>query len=197
LKPRPDSSATHACTSGCRIAATGTAPKRGKMYELKYASSRDTADGLQVVSDERVNQLTGKEREAANRVPTGSALKLKRRAQLTRALRRARNRPGGYWVAAADPGAASQAVTDTVPGRSLRRAALLSDGASRLVDPFGLATWEELLELLEESGPDELVRQVRAAEAVDPEGRQWPRTKHSDDATAVYLVVNRAIGIQS
>jgi hypothetical protein len=103
LKPRPDSSATHACTSGCRIAATGTAPKRGKMYELKYASSRDTADGLQVVSDERVNQLTGKEREAANRVPTGSALKLRRRAQLIWALRRARNRPGGYWVAAADP----------------------------------------------------------------------------------------------
>jgi Single-strand binding protein family len=52
----------------------------------------DTSDGLQVVSDERVNQLAGKEREAANRVPTGSALKLKRRAQLTRALRRARNR---------------------------------------------------------------------------------------------------------
>jgi hypothetical protein len=89
------------------------------MYELKYASSRDTVDGLQVISDERVNQLTGKEREAANRVPTGSALKLRRRAQLTRALRRARNRPGGYWVAAADPEAARQAVTDTVPGRSL------------------------------------------------------------------------------
>jgi hypothetical protein len=51
--------------------------------------------------------------------------------------------------------------------------------------------------LLEESGPDELLRQVRAAEAVDPEGRQWPRTKLGDDATAVYLVVNRAIGIRS
>jgi hypothetical protein len=63
----------------------------------------DTAEGLKVVSDERVSQLAGKEREAANQVPVGSALKLRRRAQLTRALRRARNRPGGYWVAAADP----------------------------------------------------------------------------------------------
>ena len=147
----------------------------------------DTADGLKVISDERVNQLAGKERAAANQVPAGSALKLRRRAQLTRALRRARNRPGGYWVAAADPQAASQAVTGTLPSRSLHRAALLSDGASRLVDPFQLATWEELLALLDESGPDELLRQVRAAEAVDPEGRQWPRTKQSDDATAVYL----------
>lgn len=151
----------------------------------------EAVDGLKVVSDERVNQLAGKEREAANRVPAGSALKLRRRAQLTRALRRARNRPGGYWVAAADPQAASQAITGSLPSKTLHRAVLLSDGASRLVDPFELATWEELLALLDESGPDELLRQVRAAEAVDPEGRQWPRTKRSDDATAVYLVVDR------
>jgi hypothetical protein len=149
-----------------------------------------------VVSDERVNQLAGKEREAANRVPTGSALKLRRRTQLTRALRRARNRPGEYWVAAADPEAARQAVTGTLPGRSLRRAVLLSDGASRLVDPFGLTTWEELVELLPESGPDELLRQVRAAEAVDPEGRQWPRTKRSDDASAEYLAMDEAANPQ-
>ncbi len=67
-------------------------------------------------------------------------------------------------------------MTGTLPDKSLHRAVLLSDGASRLVDPFELATWEELLELLDESGPDELLRQVRAAEAIDPEGRQWPRT---------------------
>jgi hypothetical protein len=36
----------------------------------------DTADGLKVISDERVNQLAAKERAAANQVPTGSALKL-------------------------------------------------------------------------------------------------------------------------
>jgi hypothetical protein len=138
-----------------------------------------------VVSDERVNQLAGKERAAANQVPVGSALKVRRRAQLTRALRRTRNRPGGYWVAAADPQAASQAVTGTLPAKSLQRAVLLSDGASRLVDLFELATWEELLALLDENGSDELLRQVRAAEATDPEGRRWPRTKRSDDATAV------------
>jgi hypothetical protein len=30
----------------------------------------DTADGLKVISDERVNQLAAKERAAANQVPT-------------------------------------------------------------------------------------------------------------------------------
>jgi hypothetical protein len=82
------------------------------------------------------------------------------------------------------PGTPSAAVTGSLAGKDLHRAVLLSDGASRLVDLFELATWEELLALLDASGPDELLRQVRAAEAVDPQGRQWPRTKRSDDATA-------------
>jgi hypothetical protein len=58
------------------------------------------------------------------------------------------------------------------PRQEPQRAVLLSDGASRLVDLFELATWEELLALLDANGPEELLRQVRAAEAVDPEGRQ-------------------------
>jgi hypothetical protein len=66
----------------------------------------------------------------------------------------------------------------------------LSDDASRLVDVFGLATWGELLTLLDESGPSELVCRVRAAEAADPQGRRWPRTKASDDVSVAYLVLN-------
>jgi hypothetical protein len=60
-----------------------------------------------------------------------------------------------------------------------------------------LATWEELVALLDENGPDGLLHQIRVAEAIDPEGRQWPRTKHSDDATAVYLVLDEATSVQT
>jgi hypothetical protein len=51
---------------------------------------------------------------------------------------------------------------------------LLSDGASRFEDLFELATWQELQALLDKNGLDELLRQVRAAEAADAdaEGRQ-------------------------
>jgi hypothetical protein len=187
----PGCDLTHPGTPSATVVLLRALEERADYLALADATLLlDTSQGLKVITDERVNQLAGKEREAANQVPAGSALKLRRRAQLTRALRRTRNRPGGYWVAAADPQAASQAVTGTLPSTSLQRAVLLSDGASRLVDLFELATWEELLALLDESGPEELMRQVRAAEAVDPEGRQWPRTKRSDDATAVYLVLS-------
>jgi hypothetical protein len=188
----PGCDLTHPGTPSATVVLLRALDERADYLTLADATLLlDTVDGLRVVSDERVNQLAGKERAAANQVPTGSALKLRRRVQLTRALRRARNRPGGYWVAAADPQAASQAVTGTLGGKDLQRAVLLSDGASRFVDLFELATWEELLALLDENGPEELLRQVRAAEAVDPQSRQWPRTKRSDDATAVYLVLNR------
>jgi hypothetical protein len=150
----------------------------------------DTSDGLRVITDDRINNLATRERAAASQLPTGSSRHLRRRVQLTTALRRARNRPGGYWVAAADPLAATQAITGSLPRKKLHRAVLLSDGASRLVDVFGLAAWSELLALLDDSGPAELVRRVRAAEAADPQGRRWPRTKRSDDATVVYLVLN-------
>ena len=147
----------------------------------------DTRAGLRVVTDNRVNRLATRERAAAFQHPTGSAAHQRWRLRMIGVLRRARNQPGGYWVAAADPLAAKHAITDVVPRRELRRAALLSDGASRLVDQFGLATWAELLVTLDNGGPAELIRRVRAAEAADPDGRRWPRSKRHDDATAVYV----------
>ena len=46
----------------------------------------------------------------------------------------------------------------------MTRAALLSNGASRLVDTFGLTDWAGLLRLLDH-GPAEIIRRVREAEA--------------------------------
>ena len=100
-------------------------------------------------------------------------------------LEAARNQAGGFWVAAADPGAAAHAVTGTEPLAALSAVALLSDGASRLADRFRLATWAETGAILTGEGPEALIRRVRAAEAADPRGERWPRSKIRDDATAV------------
>ncbi len=56
------------------------------------------------------------------------------------ALRARRNQPGGYWIAKDDPTAATQAVTGSVPLGQLNGAALLSNGASRIVDPYNSPT---------------------------------------------------------
>ncbi|WP_436785943.1 integrase [Yinghuangia sp. YIM S10712] len=145
----------------------------------------DRPDGPLVVTDDRLDVL------GRSRPNTLDSLRLGTDEHAA-ALRRAvagtaqyRNRPGGFWVASTDPKAAAQAFTGAVPVGGLRSALLLSDGASRLVDCFGLACWSELTGLVVDSGPAELIRRVRAAEAEDPTGERWPRGKAEDDATAV------------
>lgn len=99
-------------------------------------------------------------------------------------VRASRNSPGGFWVASTKPEAAYEGLTGEVPVRGLRRAAVLSDGASRLVERFGRLGWDDLLRLLDEKGPGELVRRTREAEA---EATGGARGKRYDDATAVLV----------
>ncbi|SEH02102.1 hypothetical protein SAMN05444920_12436 [Nonomuraea solani] len=87
--------------------------------------------------------------------------------RILRDLRANRNRPGGFWLAKDDPRAADEAITGSLPTSELNGAALLSNGASRIVDPFRLAGWPEVLAALASSGPAEILRRVRQAEARD------------------------------
>jgi hypothetical protein len=107
----------------------------------------------------------------------------------SRGLEAARNQPGGFWLAAADPAAADHALTGTEPLAGLSAVALLSDGASRLADRFHLASWTEVGDILAGDGPSGLIQRVRAAEATDPAGERWPRGKIHDDATAVFWAI--------
>ncbi|MBP2325828.1 hypothetical protein JOF56_006213 [Kibdelosporangium banguiense] len=97
-------------------------------------------------------------------------------------LHRLRNHPDGYWVASADPAAAANAITGSIARGAIRRAALLTDGASCLVDDYAQATWPRLLEL----GPDGLIDEVRRCEKDDPDRVRWRRSKVHDDATAAF-----------
>ena len=91
-------------------------------------------------------------------------------------MRARRNQPGGYWIAKDDPRAASEAV---IGSRPLADLALLSNGASRIVDPYALTDWPGVMELLSASGPAEIIRRVREAErGVD--------ARTPDDATVAY-----------
>ncbi|MEV6031445.1 integrase [Nonomuraea sp. NPDC052116] len=82
-------------------------------------------------------------------------------------LRSNRNQPGGFWVAKDDPRAADEAITGSCPISELTDvgAVLLSNGASGIVDRFGLTDWPGVMTVLASSGPDEIIRRVRQAEA--------------------------------
>jgi hypothetical protein len=147
----------------------------------------DLPDGVQVISDHRVEHAAAAEQAAIADHPIGSVEHQLSITRLIAAQRKVRNQPGGYWVAGTNPTAADHALTGTITASDLRRAAVLSDGASRLVDQYERATWTELLDVLDHQGPAELIRRVRELDAADPHGQQWARYKVSDDATAIYL----------
>lgn len=92
----------------------------------------------------------------------------------------------GHQPARAAPQIAASASTGTITQSGLRGIALLSDGATRITDRFGLLGWPELLAVIRDEGPDALIARVRAAEAGDPAGERWPRTKKTDDATVIW-----------
>lgn len=148
----------------------------------------ETGTGIEVLSDDRVSHTAADLRREADRHPIGSDLKRRALLAMKHGELAARNTTGGYWIAATDPGAADHAYIAEAKLADITRLALLTDGATRAIT-FGLHTWPTALDLIERDGADQLLHQVRAAEATDPLGLTHHRNKASDDATAVLVTL--------
>ncbi|HKT01336.1 MAG TPA: hypothetical protein VJT31_17565 [Rugosimonospora sp.] len=137
----------------------------------------DQGDHVEVVTDDRFTSTIHRIRQAVGASPV---------RQSTVEKYEYINQPDGYWIAAAEPRAAFEAVTGRAPldgPRRVRRAALLTDGASCAVDQFGLFDWPTLLDLVADRGPAELIRRVRHAETCGATGPTSFRYKRHDDAS--------------
>ncbi|MFC4913701.1 protein phosphatase 2C domain-containing protein [Actinomadura gamaensis] len=121
----------------------------------------DVDGEVRVIRDDRVDHLPGYTLEA---------------------VRTARNAPDGFWVASTRPAAAYEALSGRIEASSVRRAAMFSDGASRLVERFETLDWTGLLDLTDREGPLAVIERTRAAESAEPDGAR--RGKRYDDATA-------------
>jgi hypothetical protein len=133
-----------------------------------------TAGAPLVVADPREVIISQSYRSAIEAVAEGGD----EYQRILRELRAHRNRPGGFWVAKDNPLAADEAITGSCPISELTSAVLLSNGASRIVDLFGLADWPGVMAVLGSSGPAEVIRRVRQAEAL--------HTVPADDATIAH-----------
>ncbi|MEU4565747.1 hypothetical protein [Micromonospora sp. NPDC023956] len=160
---------------------------RGRLDYLLLADSFLVLDqvsgGLQVVTDEREVTTRRVCSVPLDGVPRGTPEYERIRDSCVEALRARRNQPGGYWIAKDDPHAAEEAVTGSRPLHDLNGVVLLSNGASRIVSPYGLTDWPGLLELLNANGPADIIRRVRQAEALAAEG---PDAPIPDDATVAH-----------
>ncbi|WP_020573652.1 protein phosphatase 2C domain-containing protein [Actinopolymorpha alba] len=141
-----------------------------------------------IVDDRREEMVRRRYRPAFDAAKEGSAEYDRALSDYIAGLRANRNQPGGFWLAKGDPRAALEAITGSCRISDLAGAALLSNGASRIVDRFGLADWPEVLTLLRAHGPAEIIRRVREAEMGGPNGASLPRALDPDDATIAHCM---------
>jgi len=140
----------------------------------------------EVITDGREVAVRAHARRSVDGLIEGTAEFAKAWERAVAVMRSRRNQTGGYWIAKDDPQAAAQAVTDRHPVSGLAGAALLTNGASRLVDPYEVCDWPDVLNLLRMQGPVHVLDLLRATEAQqrpDGDSRSWPTP---DDATAAY-----------
>jgi hypothetical protein len=150
----------------------------------------DDGSTARVLTDQRFERAIAviRDESLASPTPFDSAEHVAMRQAANRRKQLLTNTPDGYWIAAATPEAARHAVTGVIDvGPShVRSVALLTDGAARIVDPFALISWRELMDLLTHQGPEALIRAVRTAEQRDAGGSRHPRFKKHDDATVIF-----------
>lgn len=157
----------------------------------------DTPKETLAISDDRVSMTALSARQRADSFLIGSAEKHEALLEMKHGELASRNQPGGYWIAANNPDAAQHALTGEFWTANVARLAVMTDGAARLVNLFGLITWNQALDLLQENGPGAFIEEVRKTELSDTRGQKWPRNKPHDDATAVYAARQEAANKKS
>ncbi|MGV4888452.1 hypothetical protein ACSR0Z_17895 [Streptomyces viridosporus] len=163
--------------------------RHGVLDHLVLADSPvvfEGAEGHTVITDLRVDDVLLDLRAEVESHETHTQGHREALQRLVLAQREVRNTPDGYWVAGATPEAARHSLTGSTKLQEVRSAAVMSDGVSRLVTEYGMATWKEIFTTLRTDGPRGLIESVRKTEATDPTGRRWPRYKSGDDATVAY-----------
>jgi hypothetical protein len=149
----------------------------------------DLGEEIRVISDDRLAASATDLRQTAEMMRVSQVVPdpVARMSQAVRLQRRRMNQTHGYWVAASNPDAAYHAISGTLPlhgPERVRRAALLTDGVTRLVDDFNLLDWRGVLDVLTVEGPVELLRRVRVAERDHPAAQRF--SKRHDDATVAF-----------
>jgi len=96
----------------------------------------------------------------------------------------ARNTPGGYWIAEADPAAADRGITRSLPDSAITWAILATDGAADLIDHTH-RPWPDIAHA-DTDQLTALLAQLNEWESItDPDGCALPRAKRHDDKTLV------------
>ena len=133
------------------------------------------------VTDDRLRQVGRRERCLLAAADGFAAANPDGWRELVLAEQEARNRPGGYWIAEADPEAAAHARRACWTREQVAAVLTMSDGVSAGVNRYGVPPDWPTAFTIAAADPTRLVDLVHDTEAGDPRGEKWPRSKQHDD----------------
>ncbi|MGY0387101.1 hypothetical protein ACWZJV_09035 [Nocardioides sp. WG-D5] len=142
----------------------------------------------EILRDDRLGPLATEQRTAyRERLASGHGYDDEHR-QILAALQaeqlRHRNKPGGYWIAEADPTAAEHALTRHLSPDEVSWCVLATDGAYKPMEHLGLDDWPSVSAASHDDLVD-LLQRCQGWEKTDPRGQRLPRAKRHDDKTLV------------
>lgn len=140
-------------------------------------------DGEREVTDSRLGAIApGTRAEYRSRLASGHGFDENHRQILERLQAQqaqSRNRDDGYWVAGADPDAASHGQMIQRPLATIEAVVLATDGAAAALKYGLVESWTALVG----ADPHQLLSATHSTEKSDPLGTHWPRSKVHDDKT--------------
>ena len=149
-----------------------------------------TNDQASSLTDDRLSQVAPTERHRyESRLRAGYGYDDQHSAllvELQRPQRTAVNRPGGYWIAEADPSAAGHGLTRHLPASAITWAVLATDGAAEVIECMG-RSWPEIAHVDAEDLATLLAQLDGWETTTDLDGRILPRAKLHDDKTLVAI----------
>lgn len=102
-----------------------------------------------------------------------------------------KNKPDGYWILGFDEEAVNYAITGTLSKNSYLEVLMMTDGFSAIEDKYAYINENQLLDDVRQKGLEYLYNLLRDIENKDASGILYPRLKQSDDASAVYIQLNK------
>ncbi|WP_298454867.1 hypothetical protein [uncultured Cellulomonas sp.] len=141
------------------------------------------------IRDDRLASIATAERAAYRRRLAEGAGYDPQHRDLLRTLQaeqtRHRNKPGGFWIAEADPGAARRAITATITKEKAPWFALMTDGAYRPAEHLRRDDWSAMAGATPHQ-LQEFLHDLHMWESLtDPHGILLPRAKPHDDKSLV------------
>ncbi|MFI5627341.1 hypothetical protein ACIA03_28045 [Nocardioides sp. NPDC051685] len=145
----------------------------------------------EVIRDDRLGPLASTERTAyRTRLEQGHGYDDEHRrilAALQTEQLRHRNKPGGYWIAEADPAAAEHALTRHLLPGEVPWCVLATDGAYKPMEHLGLDEWPAVAAASADD-LDAVLQRCQDWESTDAQGEHLPRAKCHDDKTLAVVV---------